>query len=171
MRRHCVLRKKVETDGMSMISVGKQFAWRRAAQGKGDRGSIVLTGSCSRMDCSKQMVTALGEEELCFDHFCARCYELLEHADGPAESRRDAAGCAEVLIRLDECARRALGIALRQIELNNLQRARLLDILLWSGDLISGLRQKRNPRERPVAKDRAEAELQGVMRGESRRMN
>ena len=157
--------------GRSMISAGKHFASLRAAQGKGDQGSMVLTETCSRMDCSKQMVTALGEEELCFDHFCARCYELLEHADGPAESRRDAAGCAEVLSRLDECARRALEIALRQIELNNLERARVLDILLWSGDLISGLRQKRNPRERPVAKDRAEAELQGVMRGESRRVN
>jgi hypothetical protein len=157
--------------GMSMIAADKHFASRRAAQDKGDHGSMVLTETCSRMDCSKRMVTALGDEELCFDHFCARCYELLEHTDGTAESRRDAAGCAEVRRRLDECARRALEIALRQIELSNLERARLLDILLWSGELSSELRQKRNPRERPVAKDRAEAELQGVMRGESSGVN
>jgi len=156
---------------MSMISAGKQCASLRAAQDKGDQGSMVLTETCSRMDCSKQMVTALGDEELCFDHFCARCYELLEGADGPAEWRQDAAGCAEVRTRLDECARRALEIALRQIELNNLERARLLDILLWSGELSRELRQQRNPRERHIAKDSAEAELQGVMRVESRRVN
>ena len=154
-----------------MISAAKQFASLRAAQDKGDQGSMVLTETCRGMDCSKQMVTALGDEELCFDHFCARCYELLERADEPGKSRRDAAGCAELRSRLDECAQRALEIALCQIELNNLQRARLLDILLWSGDLISELRQKQNPRERPVSKDRAEAALQGAMRGESRRVN
>jgi hypothetical protein len=157
--------------GTSMISAGKHFVSRRAAQGEGDRGSMVLTETCNRTDCSKQMVTVLGEEELCFDHFCARCYELLEHAEGPVESGRDAAGRAEVVIRLNECARRALEIALRQIELNNLERARLLDILLWSGDLISELRQRQNRREKPVVKDRVEAELEGVMRGESRRVN
>ena len=157
--------------GMPMISAGKHFASRCAAQGEGDRGSMVLTETCSRTDCSKQMVSVLGEEELCFDHFCARCYELLEHADVSAEPRRDAAGRGEVMIRLNECARRALEIALRQIELNNLERARLLDILLWSGDLINELRQRQNAREKPVAKDRLEAGLEGVMRGESRRLN
>lgn len=153
------------------MTAGKHFASNCAAQDKGDQGAMVLTETCSRMDCSKQMVTALSEEELCFDHFCATCYELLESADGPAESRRGASGCAEVLGQLDECALRALEIALRQIELNNLERARLLDILLWSGDLISELRQKQNSREKPVARESSEAELQGVLRGESKRVN
>jgi len=157
--------------GTSMISAGKAFASLRAAQGKGDQGSMVLTETCSRIDCSKQMVTALGEEELCFDHFCARSYELLERAGGATESRRDAAGWVEVLCQLDECARRALEIALRQIELNNLERARLLDILLWSGDLINELRQKQNPREKTAAKDSPRPELQGVTRAESGRAN
>ena len=157
--------------GMSMISTGKPFASPRAAQGKGDQGLMVLMETCSRMDCSKQMVTALGEEELCFDHFCARSYELLERADDATESRCDAAVCVEVLCQLDECARRALEIALRQIELNNLERARLLDILLWSGDLISELRQKQNPREKTVVKGSSGPELQGLTRGESRPVN
>jgi hypothetical protein len=157
--------------GMSMISAGKHLASLRAAQGKGDQGSMVLTETCSRTDCSKRIVTALGEEELCFDHFCARSYELLERADDATESPRDAAGCVEVLGRLDECARRAMEIALRQIELNNLERARVLDILLWSGDLISELRQKQNPREKTLVKESAGLELHGLMRNESRRVN
>ena len=154
-----------------MMSADKAFASLRATQSKGDQASMVLTERCSRIDCSKQMVTALGEEELCFDHFCMRSYELLERAGGATESRWDAAGCVEVLCRLDECARRALEIALRQIQLNNLERARLLDILLWSGDLMSELRQKQNPREKNAVKDSPGPELQGVTRGENRRFN
>ena len=154
-----------------MMSASKPLASLRAARGKGDQGSMVLTETCSRMDCSKQMVTALGDEELCFDHFCVRSYELLGRADDATESRGDAAGCGEILRRLDECARRALEIALRQIELNNLERARLLDILLWSGDLINELRQKQNPREKTAAKDSPRPELQGVARAESGRAN
>ena len=155
---------------MPIMSASKPRASLRAARGKGDQGSMVLTEACSRMDCSKQMVTALGEEELCFDHFCARSYELLEHANDTIESPHEAPACGEVLCRLEECARRALEIALRPIELNNLERARLLDILLWSGDLTSGLRQKQNQREKTVAKDGGH-QLQGATRAESRRVN
>jgi hypothetical protein len=158
--------------GTSIISAGKPFASLRAAQGKGDQGSMVLTETCSRMGCSKQMVTPLGEEELCFDHFCARSYELLESTANATESRCDAAARMEVLCRLDECARRALEIALRQIELNNLERARLLDILLWSGDLISEQRRKQNSREKTVVlKESERPELHCLMPDESRRAN
>ena len=154
-----------------MISTGKPFASLRAAQGKGDQGSMVLTETCNRMDCSKRMVTALGEEELCFEHFCARSYQLLESLANATEWRRDAAGCAEVRCQLNECARRAMEIALRQIELSNLERARLLDILLWSGDLISELRKRQNSQGRTGAQDSTQAELQGLQRGPSSRVN
>jgi hypothetical protein len=40
----------------------------------------------------------------------------------------------------NECARRALEVSLRAQSLNNLDRARLLDILLWSGDIVSSSR-------------------------------
>jgi hypothetical protein len=65
------------------------------------------------------------------------------------------AGCAELALRLDECARRALEISLSRIELNNLDRARLLDIVLWSGDLTSVLKRRheaglKGAREEPL---------------------
>ena len=154
-----------------MISTGKAFASLRAAQGKGDQSSMVVTETCNRMDCSKQMVTALGEEELCFEHFCARSYQLLESAANATERPREEAGCAEVLCRLNECARRAMEIALRQIELSNLERARLLDILLWSGDLISELRKRDNSRGRTGAQASTQGELQGLESGQSSRVN
>ena len=121
-----------------------------AAQGKGDQVAMAQSESCSRMNCSKRAVTSLGEEDFCFDHFCSRCYELLERGDSPLSlAMGDYAALAAMLYRLDECAQRALEISLSEIELNNLDRARLLDILLWSGDVTTTLRQKRgktNPR-------------------------
>jgi hypothetical protein len=38
---------------------------------------------------------------------------------------------------VDECARRALDICMNSTILNNLERARLLNILLWCGDVAA----------------------------------
>jgi len=111
--------------------------------GKGDQSSMAQSGvSCSRMDCSERVVTLLGPENLCFDHFCSRCYELLEHADRRMMSPHETGVLTDLARALDECARRALEISLSEIELNNLDRARLLDIVLWSGDMTNVLRRK-----------------------------
>jgi hypothetical protein len=96
--------------------------------------------SCSRIACSAPVITSLGPEGFCFDHFCSRCYELLEQADRGLVSEHD--GLAGAVCALEECARRALEISLKDAALNNLDRARLLDIVLWSGDLTTALRQK-----------------------------
>jgi len=45
----------------------------------------------------------------------------------------------------DECARRTLDICMSKMLLNNLERARLLDILLWCGDVVGSLGAKKNP--------------------------
>jgi hypothetical protein len=95
--------------------------------------------SCSRVACSEPVVTTLGPEDFCFDHFCSRSYELLELAD---HGMAGTAGLAGALCMLEECARRALEISLSDIALTNLDRARLLDIVLWSGDLTTVLRRK-----------------------------
>lgn len=111
--------------------------------GKGDQSSMAQSGvSCSRMDCSERVVTSLGQENLCFEHYCSRCYELLEYADRQMVSPHEAAVPTDLARALDECARRALEISLSEIELNNLDRARLLDIVLWSGDMTNVLRRK-----------------------------
>jgi hypothetical protein len=145
---------------MEIVAAGKPFASLRAAQGKGDQSSMTQSVRCSRMDCSNQGVTPFGEENLCFDHFCNRCYELLERADHLApHSMGDYAALAALLYRLDECAQRALEISLSEIEMNNLDRARLLDILLWSGDVTSMLRRKRGNPDSKFAREQARTEL------------
>ena len=98
--------------------------------------------SCSRSECLRGAVTVLADRDYCFDHFCSRCYELLERNQrmaGPSSSQE----FREEMAELDECARRALEVSFSRMTLNNLDRARLLDILLWAGDLTTALRHRR----------------------------
>jgi hypothetical protein len=44
---------------------------------------------------------------------------------------------------IEECSRKALDISLHSTELTNLDRGRLLDILLWAGELFLLLRAPR----------------------------
>ena len=128
---------------MEIVVAGRPVVALRAARGKGDRSSMAQSGRwCCRTACSEPVVTSLGPEDFCFDHFCSRCYELLEHADSGTLSAHGAASLARAVSTLEECARRALEISLGQQALNNLDRARLLDIVLWSGDLTTELRRK-----------------------------
>jgi hypothetical protein len=83
-------------------------------------------------------VAALGSQAFCLDHFCTRCYEILDGIDRFRESDFDESVCGgEEQFLADECARRALDICMSGRTLSNLERARLLDILLWCGDVVS----------------------------------
>jgi len=116
--------------------------------------------SCSRIECLRNAVTVLVDKDYCFDHFCSRCYELLERNQrmaGPSSSQE----FREELAELDECARRALEISFSRMELNNLDRARLLDILLWAGDLTTSLRHRRTAPPDLPGPARESAELAG----------
>ena len=116
----------------------------RALQGaKGEPGAMGLEAACSRLDCSRQVVTSLEDRDFCFDHFCAYCYELLERSDRSGDLAAGSERFREELLTLDECARRALEISFSRVPLNNLDRARLLDILLWAGELTNTLRHRR----------------------------
>src|SRR6266478_8339656 len=99
--------------------------------------------SCDRRGCSRPVTTTLGEEALCLDHFCSRSYEMLNAMD--RRNQWNAAlqsPTAEQIKMADECARKTLDICMSKLLLNNLERARLLDILLWCGDVISSVGQR-----------------------------
>lgn len=126
---------------MASVAAGKPLAPLRAAPGRGDLSSLAQPGvSCSSLNCSERAVRSLGPEDLCFEHFCGRCYALLEQTEGGIAP--GVAALAAAARTLDECARRALEISVREIALDNLERARLIDIVLWSGDMTSALRRK-----------------------------
>ncbi len=118
--------------------------------------------SCHRSDCSRPVVVIFRAEALCLHHFCTRCYEFLDGIDRRQQLNQAAPGSAvEQVLIADECARRALDICMSATILNNLERARLLDILLWCGDISSAHRPKNaraefkdapTPYEKPVLK-------------------
>jgi hypothetical protein len=64
-------------------------------------------------------------------------------------------GRADARTFLDECSLQALAVSLRSNNLSNLERGRLLDILLWAGELSESLR--------PTPQKSSEAQHNGVL--------
>jgi hypothetical protein len=109
---------------------------------------------CSIRGCTSPSVTAL-HQPLCLDHFFAHSYATLEnleasHRGDPNASREPALTKARSL--LHDCSLQALHVSLRSENLTNLDRGRLLDILLWTGELSETLRRsaKFSPLTRPA---------------------
>lgn len=100
--------------------------------------------NCSVDSCSDAPVTLLDQQAFCLNHFLIRCYEKLEGVD--PRGRRvsaEAVDLASLRAFVEECSRKALDISLQCKNLSNLQRGRLLDILLWAGELFLLLRAPR----------------------------
>jgi len=73
-----------------------------------------------------------------------RCYERLEGLD--PRGRKFSVELLDVgsmRAFIEECSRKALDVSLQSQNLSNLQRGRLLDILLWAGELFLLLRAPR----------------------------
>jgi hypothetical protein len=90
---------------------------------------------CSFNSCETLRVTTLADENLCCDHLIVRCYEFLEQIDpdrGMKSKEREKG--VELKQVIEECSRKVLEVSLGTLQLSNLQRARLLDILLWASD-------------------------------------
>jgi hypothetical protein len=100
--------------------------------------------NCAVDSCAGTVITALDHQDLCLNHFLLRCYERLESLDP-----RGRQFCAEPLDAaamrafIEECSRKALDVSLHSKTLSNLERGRLLDILLWAGELFLLLRAPR----------------------------
>ena len=127
---------------MAAVAAKESFASLHDVQQRRNQGPMGQSTSCGRTNCSDQAITPLEGRNLCFDHFCSRSYELLQRI-ADAQPWDSVVMVIDAVAKLDECARRTLEISLSERELSNLDRAKLLDILLWSGDLTSALRRKR----------------------------
>lgn len=91
--------------------------------------------SCKAGSCAKPAVISLAARELCLDHFFFSCYERLDKLEPMVRNRPDAAEIPAIRGLLEECSNRTLLVCLRHEHLTNLDRSRLLDILLLCGDL------------------------------------
>lgn len=97
--------------------------------------------NCSTHSCGSTSIVSLDQQDFCLNHFLFRCYQRLEAVD--PRNRRSHSGptnLPSLRAFIEECSRKALDISLHSKHLTNLQRGRLLDILLWAGELFVLLR-------------------------------
>src|SRR5271165_2345194 len=112
----------------------------------GGKVMVPAKSECKVSSCAKSAITDLAGKDLCLDHFLTSCYEQLDELE-PVVCRRSLEGAENLAagVFLEECSKRTLFICLRHESLSNLDRSRLLDILLQVGHLQLQLRK-------PVAK-------------------
>lgn len=97
--------------------------------------------NCRVDSCSSAAVTTLDRQALCLNHFLLRCYDRLEGLDPRGRKfTAEPVDLASMRAFIEECSRKALDVSLQSRNLTNLQRGRLLDILLWAGELFLLLR-------------------------------
>jgi len=100
--------------------------------------------NCRMGSCSGTAITTLDRQALCLNHFLSRCYEKLEGVDPRGRKfSAEPVDVASMRAFIEECSRKTLDISLQSKNLSNLQRGRLLDILLWAGELFLLLRAPR----------------------------
>jgi hypothetical protein len=107
---------------------------------QGEHRNMQNAQPCQKKECSQKVVTTFRSEPLCLEHFCSQCYLLLENMDRRSVNESGRSVTLEQALLADECARRAIDICLNSDYLSNLARARLLDILLWCGDVSAAFR-------------------------------
>lgn len=106
----------------------------------GDSGELremPLHKPCGYARCEELGIASLGDEDLCCDHFVLRSYEFLQRIDAKRTGSNGDVRQSTVLMDFaNSCLQGALEVSLRSTSLNNLQKARLLDIMLWAGEYI-----------------------------------
>jgi hypothetical protein len=99
---------------------------------------------CAVDFCEGAAVASLAQQDFCLNHFIDLCYENLQRIDPRTQKiGRMPLELPALRAFVEECSRRALEVALHCQEIDNLQRGRLLDILLWAGELFLLLRAPR----------------------------
>ncbi len=123
---------------------------RSKSRGVGPVDTKLAERNCCERACDSAAATSLDQQPLCLNHFLLRCYEKLEAVDPRGQKyREERVHLASMRAFIEECSNRALEISLQCENLTNLERARLLDILLWASELFLVLRAPRVAPEEP----------------------
>jgi hypothetical protein len=103
-----------------------------------DRSSLARKLSrCDAENCGRPAMSSLELKQLCVDHFIARCYERLNECRANRYSDPDEATSVSMDRFLHSCAQQAASLVHPIRGLDNLERARLFDILLWASELAA----------------------------------
>jgi PilZ domain-containing protein len=97
---------------------------------------------CSVAGCDKAAACSLGTRAFCRPHFLSTCYQELEQCSEQIKWRPLTDAAAESLAEfLAQCTSQTTLLALHASDLSNLERAQLLDLLLWGAELSRCLRR------------------------------
>ena len=93
--------------------------------------------ACRSIACHNAAVIAFAGRDLCLDHFLPSCFERLAALEDSVDRRSldDPARLRKIQDSLEECSNQTLLICLRHEPLSNLERSRLLGILLQCEEL------------------------------------
>jgi hypothetical protein len=106
-----------------------------------------MSAKCAADGCAEAAVASLDDNAVCRAHFLAGAYGRLEFIDKQIREPNSHEHHDEPAARyLEQCMRETTNIACAAEPPGNLERAQLLDILLWASDLHKSLR--RGPRVR-----------------------
>ena len=124
---------------------------RSKSRGVGPVDTKLAQRNCCENACHSPAATSLDKQALCLNHFLLRCYAQLEAVDPRGQkSREQRVDLAAMRAFIEECSQKALEVCLHSGNLTNLERARLLDILLWASELFLVLRAPRVALTEPV---------------------
>ena len=124
---------------------------RSESRGMGQVDTKLAERNCCENACHSAAATSLDRQALCLNHFLLRCYAQLEAVDPRGQkSREQRVDLAAMRAFIEECSQKALEVCLHSGNLTNLERARLLDILLWASELFLVLRAPRVIPEEPT---------------------
>ena len=104
-----------------------------------------MSDRCSVQSCTGTAVGSVEERALCRKHFLAISYRRLEViAAQMHQPQFDHAGAEAARRFLEDCIRYAADVACSPVVPDNLEKAQLLDILMWAAELHGYVR--RGPR-------------------------
>ena len=93
---------------------------------------------CALNECSARAAATIESRALCLDHFISYCYSRLQCEQGKPGSPEagSASHSPSTNSFLDDCRSKVTSLLIVRTTLPNIDRARLLDILLWASELI-----------------------------------
>lgn len=104
---------------------------------------------CDTAECSQHAVCWIDFRFLCVGHLVSHCYDRLEEcerAGGTHRAASDEEKSPASSAFLGDCPAKIASLLITHTGLENIERARLLDILLWANELD----RKRRPLQFPT---------------------
>jgi hypothetical protein len=123
-------------NGNGRFIMNEKFSQSSSASTSSSYG-IIRQIRCDAKDCGGAAVLRFGTHLFCLEHLVGYCHARLEVCQreiskGAMPASADPTSSNRFL---EECTSRVAGFLMARPELQNIDRARLLDVLLWAAEL------------------------------------